>query len=319
MKIAVIGLGKTGQSHLEAWSEIEAVKVTGVVGEDSDSLQDSVRKKGFSFYRDLENLLLQAKVDAVDICVPASLQAELVFQAAKAGKHVICSSSPDVDVENIKKMDKMCNQHGVQLLTGHLLRFTPAYADAHEQVKKGVIGKPGVIRLSKSMPFPEEENESSFLMLGADEFDWLRWTFGEVKRVMAKTVKRSGNEGDSIEYALITLRMADGTICHMELSRPAIPFETAFELSGDGGMITYNSRESSPLKLQHSKDESLFSPLGTSPCKRQLEHFVRCVSDRERPLPSINDTLKAKEIAYAVARSADEGQPVSLAEGSGIE
>ncbi|HEX7063695.1 MAG TPA: hypothetical protein VF199_01380, partial [Bacillales bacterium] len=93
--------------------------------------------------------------------------------------------------------------------------------------------------------------------------------------------------------------------------------ETSFELAGDQGMISHNSNESSPIRLQTSPESRirLFSNeelLVKSPRERWLEHVASCLSGDEKPMESTEDARKAVEIAEAVVQSADSGKPVSL-------
>ncbi|GED60032.1 Gfo/Idh/MocA family oxidoreductase [Brevibacillus formosus] len=195
-------------------------------------------------------------------------------------------------------------------------RFAPEYEQAHEQIKKGAIGKAGVIRLRRGAPASSRNGEKCiFQALGMREFDWLRWTFGEVERVMAREVKYTNESGQIVHYALVMLRMAGGAIAHVELSWAEGTEHASFELTGDQGMITHDSRESTPIRW--SRGEQFLSP--TFPemdqMQRQREHFVRCVQKQEVPCLPSRDLLAALDIASAARESVRTGQPVTLMQG----
>ena len=332
MKIAVIGSGKLGQRHLDSWSEMENVEVVGLIARDQTRLEEVANKYGVNSYTSIQELLADTDVDVFDICTPTDTHPELVKEAANAKKHVICEKPLALTPEEAEEMIAVCNENNVQLLVGHTLRFFPEYVNGREQILNGSIGQPGVIRMKRGVPHPPAESSwyvdesrsgGLFLDLGIHDIDWLLWTFGDVERVMAKRVKRSNEETGSVEYGFITLKMADGTICYLELSWAETKFHASFEFAGDKGMITYNHDDSTPVSLQvrsqeDSQSEAVQIPrsvLKKDPYYRQLEHFLGCIEGKEEPIVTAAEAMKAIQVAQAAIRSAEEGQPVTLSEG----
>ncbi|MFJ7933298.1 Gfo/Idh/MocA family protein [Sporosarcina sp. NPDC096371] len=331
MKIAVIGIGKLGQRHLTIWSQLQGVEIVGIVGRDPGKLQEVCDRFGTAAFTSVEDLLSQKNVDAFDICTPTDTHLELVNQIAQAQKHIICAKPLALTSHDAEEMITICQQNNVQLLVSHTLRFFPEYANAKEQVEKGAIGRPGVIRMSRGVPYPskdrgwyadEKRSGGLFLDLGVHEFEWIQSTFGDVQRVMAKLVKHADPDGKSVEYGLVTLRITDGTIVHIELSWAETSFRSSFELTGDKGMITYNHAEATPVKLERHQNESTDvlpkSMLKRDPFVRQLEHFVACLTGKLDPVVSAADAVAAIRIAEAAKKSAIEGQPITLLEGGKV-
>ncbi|WP_299092851.1 Gfo/Idh/MocA family oxidoreductase [uncultured Metabacillus sp.] len=328
MKIGVVGTGTMGKLHLEAWSKMKTVKIGGIAGRNHrvvEQLSETYKTNGYTDYEGL----LKSDVDVIDICLPTYLHSEFIRKAAKSGKHIICEKPLALDGKECKELYDVCKTYNVQLLVGHTLRFYPEYQHAREQVKNGAIGNPGVVRLSRGGPYPkgrdawymdEAKSGGVLLDLGIHDFDWLRWTFGEVERVMAKQMKRESEDGTPIEHAFVTLRMQSGTIVHLELSWAKKAFESSFEITGDKGMLTYNNLDSNPIKLSLSEDHSQNSfgvavpeSIGKrSPLQQQLQHFRECLISGEKTIISDEDVIKAVEVARAAIESARIGQPVSL-------
>ncbi|MCR2823465.1 Gfo/Idh/MocA family protein [Lederbergia panacisoli] len=325
MKIAVIGSGKLGQRHLDAWSKIEGIEIVGVIARNQDRLNEVASKYGTKAFSSIEELVANTDVDVIDICTPTHTHAALVVEAANHKKHVICEKPLALNSVEAEDIIKVCEENKVQLHVGHTLRFFPEYVEAKNQVKNGAIGNPGVIRMSRGVPHPtadswytdESKSGGLFMDLGVHDLDWLLWTFGDAERVMAKRVKRSGEDGN-LEYGFINLKLADGTIAHVELSWAETKFKASFELTGDKGMITYNYDDSNPLAVQFRSEEHVQIPrniLEKDPYQRQLEHFVKCLSGEEQPIITAADALKVIKVAEAAIQSAQEGQPVTLGKG----
>jgi len=311
VKVVVVGTDQTERIQA-AWSGLKEAEVVGI----ADS------KAG------LHELLKDKEVDLVDIDSTVESPEEWIKLAAEAGKHVICDASGQLDSEAIREAAKFCEQQGVQLfLQTDTLRFLPDHTKAHEHVRKGAIGKPGVIRMRRSAPAPVVAGGDGciFRELGLAEFDWLRWTFGKVERVMARRVMHTDESGHPLEYALVILRHEDGTIAHVELSWAEKVERAAFELAGDAGMIVHDSADSQPIVWQSSKQQvqeqaaseaGRFAELaGVHRWQKNREHFVYSLSRKEPLGLSPEDVLEALKIVQATRQSAESGQPVQLIDG----
>ncbi len=70
--------------------------------------------------------------------------------------------------------------------------------------------------------------------LAIHDFDWLRWTFGEVVSVSSRSVASKSMKGP--DYALTVLKHESGTVSHVETTwmDPA-GFSTSFEVAGSYG------------------------------------------------------------------------------------
>lgn len=317
-----------GKLHLDTWSKMNTVNNVGILGRDKEAVDQLSETYKCSSFTDFDELL-NTDVDVIDICLPTYLHKEYVKKAAQKGKHIICEKPLALDQNECNEVLEICQKCNVQLFVGHTLRFFPEYKQAHDQIARGLIGKPGVVRLSRGGPYPQGRNSwyhdevksgGILLDLGIHDFDWVRWTFGEVERVFAKQVHRKGQDGNPIEYALVTFRMQSGTIVHLELSWAKKEFESSYEIAGSKGMTVHNHQESKPIKLnlvndgvQNSVDVAVPETIAAkTPLQLQLEHFINCLENDEQPLVSAEDAMKAVEIAVAAIESVKSGQPVSL-------
>ncbi|WP_103107892.1 Gfo/Idh/MocA family protein [Brevibacillus reuszeri] len=309
VKVVVAGSQETGKTCCEAWSGVKAAEVVGYAG--------SLEK--------LRELLQEKEVDIVDILSSVEESAEWIALAAKEKKHVICGAGGQLGQIALRKANELCEAREVKLVLGSSLRFSPEYVQAREQVRQGAIGNPGVIRVRRSAPAPEAGSAKGciFHELGVAEFDWLRWTFGDVVRVMARRVKHTDDSGQELEYALVMLRMEDGTIAHVELSWAEASERAAFEITGDAGMIQHDSHDSQPILWQTNKrlEQKVlgwerFAQLAQLERERSFrEHVVSCLSKHEALAIAPEDILQAQKIAQATRQSAESGQPVQLMDG----
>src|SRR5215468_8659111 len=104
LRVAVVGLGFMGVTHLRAYQETDGAKIVavcdavrlpvngvlqGVAGnvKKSDDIHLGPRVR---VYRKLEEVLADSEVELVDLCTPTPLHADQAIAALKGGKHVLC-------------------------------------------------------------------------------------------------------------------------------------------------------------------------------------------------------------------------------------
>ena len=103
MRIAIIGLGFMGSTHLKGLEAVKGATLTAVAEADPikrsgdlSSIQGNLGGPGEKFdfsnvaqYADAAEVFADPNVDAVDICVPTHVHKPLTLAALRAGKHVL--------------------------------------------------------------------------------------------------------------------------------------------------------------------------------------------------------------------------------------
>lgn len=296
------GNEKSSIEHLKAWSRIENVEV---IASDKDRV--------IEFVRDIKS----SQFPIIDLCMPVSNLADMIRELYRDGLHIFCELPSITTQEKARAIFKESKNKNVSFSVENTLRFSPEFADARNQVKNGNIGKPGVIRLSISGSHPGGEADI-YSELGIPLFDWLLWSFGDVDRIMAKHIKKQDQNGAPIEYAVVTLRMADHTFAHVELTWAKKKSEISFELTGDKGMISYNSKDMNPIDIQLNNGEDInLDPdhtLAKSKLQRQLEFVAKLEETQNQDMFTAEHVVKVIQIKDAAKQSANTDQPVSLKE-----
>jgi len=329
MKIGIAGAGFMGATHAQAWSETDA-NIAGIVAETVEEAQPLATRYGASVYPDFAAML--AKVDVVDICTPTHLHFEMVMAAAAFGKDVICEKPLARTVKQASAMIAACRNAGVQLLVAHVVRYFPEYALAKASVDAGQIGHPGIIRLSRGSYRPkkplgnwfldEEKSGGILLDLMIHDFDYARWIAGEVESVYAQKVSTRHPDAP-IDYGLAILRHSNNTLSHITgaWAYPPHTFRTHIEISGDEGLIEFDSDNTAPIQSLLLKsgqgdtpDVALpSSPLSESPYTTQIKEFYAALQGNQIARVSAEDGLAAVQISQAAFQSARSGEAVSLA------
>jgi predicted dehydrogenase len=320
-----------GHAHAPAWQHLRDIgaELVGVVANRQESTDAFAQKYGIQPYSSLAALI--ADVDILDICVPTNLHKAMTIQAAQAGKHIICEKPIALTLADAKAMIQACVDAGVHLFIAHVVRFVSAYRTAKNAIDAGNIGKPCVIRLSRAGYQPRkttdnwfvDESRSGGMMLDLmiHDYDFAHWIGGHVSRVFAKSVR--GKEPDApVDYALTTLRFANGTIAHIEggWAYPVGFFRTSMDIAGTDGLIEWMSDNTQTLHthLANPPQETAAevavpsAQASDSPFTAELRHFYEAIQNNTEPLVTPQDALAALEIGLAAIESAKTGKAVYI-------
>lgn len=125
VRIAVIGHGFMGHEHEKMLSNFEGVKLMGFSDKDPDQLKDVL--PGLKRYSSNEELLADPEVDTVIIAANNNQHHDLVCQAARAGKNIICEKPVAMNVQELDDMVKVTSECGVKFTVHHQRRFDPDF------------------------------------------------------------------------------------------------------------------------------------------------------------------------------------------------
>ncbi|KYH24484.1 D-xylose 1-dehydrogenase (NADP(+)) 2 [Halalkalicoccus paucihalophilus] len=325
-RIAILGRGFMATVHALRYAEMDGVEVVAVASpshptEFADKYADAA-----VVYDDALELYDTESLDAVDVCTPTHTHRELVLPAVERGLDVLCEKPLGRTMADARAIADAAADSDATVVPGHTIRFFPQYAKARERVRVGDIGSPGNIRTLRQSPFEERsdwfaddvKSGGVLLDLAIHDFDFLRWTIGEIERVFARR-----RRWDAHEYALATVRFENGAVGHVDARwprRPDLPFATRFEIAGDEGLLEFDSEDVNPIDIVSTTAtgepdrDPIDEPLVKDPYLRELEAFVDCVRTGSEPPITLEDGIETLRVALAALESAERGEPVAVAE-----
>ncbi len=334
-RVALVGAGGMAGMHASCYKQIANAELAGVLDIRPDAAQELALRHGVKAFTDFGAMLTELRPDVVDVCCPTPWHADYVCQAAqRAGelgiRGIVTEKPMARTLADCDRMAEACERAGVPLFVAQVVRFFPEFVAANRAVREGAVGQPAAIRTRRGGAMPHAWNDwygkfdlsgGCVLDLMIHDFDWLRWTFGEVERVFAKGTGAS--RLPDLDYALVTLRFRSGAIGHVE-GTWADPsgFRVALEIAGDAGLLEYNFNQptNAPLRsaLTTTGGEARAgvavpeSPTSVNPYQAELAHFLDCLETGATPdiLPA--DGRAAVQIALAALESIATGQPISL-------
>lgn len=193
LRIGLIGAGGIGAHHAARYGRVEGLEFTAVVDVDEERAGRLAKEHGvehvFSSY---EEAIRSGSFDAVDICLPTWLHAEVAVAAAEAGKHVLCEKPMATSLEEADAMVEAAQKAGVVLMIAQCRRYDNFWGTVRRALAEGAIGGPVVWRdVSGSQGpgplwFYDRKKGLGPLVDGAiHNYDFARTMFGEPTTVYA--------------------------------------------------------------------------------------------------------------------------------------
>ena len=217
-----------------------------------------------------------------------------------------------------------CEQAGVKLLVGHVVRYFPQYAQAKALVERGEVGDVAVVRLTRASAKPQRPHDNWFedteksggmiLDLMLHDFDYARWVAGEVESVFCKSARATRPDAPG-DYAIAILRHTSGAISNLESAWAYPPplFRTSLQIAGSRGLIDHpaehdpGSRNADAGWRPYANGGGAVSPLLEDPYTLQLKEFYDVLVHDATPRVTAHDALMALRLAFAAIRSAETG------------
>ena len=147
VKVAVIGTGFAGASHVEALRRVPGVEVAALAGSSEERAQAAAdRLRVPAATGDYRTLLADASIDAVHNCTPNDLHHEVTAAALEARKHVLAEKPLAVDSGQTADLVARAAQAGTVTGVCFNYRHYPLVAEARAMLADGRAGRPHLVR-----------------------------------------------------------------------------------------------------------------------------------------------------------------------------
>jgi predicted dehydrogenase len=143
--VGIVGAGWMGQVHAASWvanaPRGEIVAVADVSAPRARALSTEYTSDNARVYGDLDHLLADPAVDAVDVCLPHHLHADAITRAARAGKHIFCEKPLCLSFDEARAIKLAIESANVILVCAHNNLFQLPLVEAQRLVGAGVLGR----------------------------------------------------------------------------------------------------------------------------------------------------------------------------------
>ena len=223
-RIALIGAGRMGQTHLAALGRSERVMVTAIV-EPVDRTRAELAVRGYRTHADVASLLDAGEFDGVLIAAPTDQHLSLVETLAGAGVPVLCEKPVGTRAADAVAAAAAVERAGVVFQVGYWRRFVPELTALRARIAAGGLGE--ILQLSclqwdAAPPSAQFRAHSGGIAvdMAVHELDQARWLTGQDFSSVAAMAGGAGDRlGSDPDVAAIVVRMSGGTLLTVSVGR----------------------------------------------------------------------------------------------------
>ena len=305
MKVAVVGLGFMGLTHLKSWRNVPGVEIAAVSSDnpkalsgDLSGIQGNLDVGGEKFdfssaqkYSDAFECVRKANVDAVDLCLPTKLHAPVALAAMEAGKHVLVEKPMGLDGAECDRMIEAAQKAGRILMSAHVLRFFPIYQPLLEGAASGRFGKIRSALFRRRCAAPawslwmgdRTQSGGGVFDLLIHDFDIALAAFGMPEAISAWGVEELRRGLDVLTAQLHYPDIASVTVSGGWHHPKSYPFSMEYTVSGDNGTLEFNSAGRPPKFYGADGVETLEPQAEIEGYQAEIAYFAECCRTNTQP------------------------------------
>jgi predicted dehydrogenase len=317
MNVAFYGTGLKAQPYLQALARRPDIALTAVCDPDPRAAEATAAGWRARVYPTCQAMLEEACPDALCICVPPQLQADVIVQAMERNTPFLIEPPGGVDYEHARVYGRQIARSRLVTAVG----FTMRYADIVQEVREYLGTNPLPLALgwwletveeTPASPASATPSASQFLWAEACRLvDAFRLFCGEVERVRALSAAAATAGGGLV----VQLEFAGGTVGVLTCATFARPEpRVELEFMGDGWSLSFGDRLTT-LRVAE-RDKTTILRCLNDPAAQHITAFLAAVkaADPTAVAANYSDALHTLAVCQAVTMSIREGRPVTIAE-----
>ncbi|MGB9958968.1 MAG: Gfo/Idh/MocA family protein [Candidatus Bathyarchaeales archaeon] len=309
--VAVIGAGFWGKNHARVFKELEETELIAVCDINGEKAKSLAKQFGVEAYTNVGKMLRRTDIEAVTVCTWSTSLAKEALKALKAGKHVLVEKPMAANSRQAEKLLNTAEKEGLHLTVGFLMRFIPGIQYIKEGIEKRTIGELVCATAKRVSQWPERIGDVGVVKdLAIHDIDIMRYLFGfDPVCVYAKAGNMKHKRFE--DYAHIMLTFEGGKNAFIE-SNWLTPYKTRVLVVTGSEAIAKLDYITQELTIENAKETVQPRLPWQEPLKLELRHFANCILNKENPLVTGMDGLKAIKIAEAALKSSKTGKLVKL-------
>jgi predicted dehydrogenase len=295
-RVGVVGTGYLGRLHARVLTEMPEADVVGFVDSNdaiAGEIAETLRLRRFDSVA-----ALAREVECAVVATPTTTHFDVARELIEAGRDVLVEKPITAEVDEGRKLNALAEQRQRILQVGHVERYNPAIV--------------AVAPLLRDIRYLEAERLGVFVGRSLDIDVLLDLMIHDLNLVLSLLHSRV-TEVRAVGVPVLTEKV-DITNVRLELENGAVANLTASRVSQERvRKVRFFSSEayiSVDTKEQEVKGFRLgnrtIEPMAVDvqkkePLRAELESFLQCVRDRNRPLVSGEDGVAAVALAKDVA------------------
>lgn len=250
LRFGLVGCGVIAETYAHAFAGLGSARLVAVSDSEPERSARFAQAHGVEDAGPVGALLARDDIDAVVVCTPSGLHAQVGLAAVAAGKHVVVEKPIDVNLAAARSLVDGAAQAGVSLHVISQQRYNPGVQRAKALLDQGALGR--VVFVQASVPWSrsdeyyasaswratwELDGGGAFMNQGVHYADLVCWLFGP-PRVEAARCAALAHDIAVEDVALALLSFEGGALGMLEASTVAYPgFPAVLRAHGTNGTL----------------------------------------------------------------------------------
>jgi predicted dehydrogenase len=336
--IAFIGCGGiVNYGHIPAY-RANGFNLVGGYDLNKEAAEKTVQTHGLEkVYESLDDLLLDANIQIVDIAVLPWAQRDIVEKAVAAGKHLLCQKPFSSNYADAVEMAALAQQAGLKIAVHQQFRWSSIIQATRALILEGWLGDILDVQVQVSIhtpwdmwPWLASQPHLEVIFHSIHYLDALRFLFGEPALVTSRHTRHPAQKARGETKTITIWEYASGlqilvAVCHFDWS-PGL--YSILRVLGTDGLIegtigtNYDYPKGRSDTIQFTSRSHLQRNFSTTlPGKWIPDAFygpmaslMEAIQTGREPLTSAKDNLGTLRVVEAAYRSMGEARSVSPSE-----
>lgn len=269
-KIALIGIGKMGISHLAIANQTPGIEVKAICDTSKSLLRAIEKNTKFVGYTDYKKMIKDVPLDGVMILVPNAYHFEIVKYCIEKGIHVFVEKPFTLSYKDSESLVDLAKKHQVKGQVGYVNRLNPIFQRVKKLLDHNVIGEistyknsmtGGVILKKNSKGWRNDYKKGGGCLFdyGPHCFDLSTYFFGTDVQVQSSVLKKVFSTAvDDMVYATLLHNNTIIGLNYINWSDNSVRKATNnIEINGSNGKILASKQELSVFLTEANQELKL--------------------------------------------------------------
>ena len=307
-RIGIVGMGGMGWFHASRYYQIAGAELTAIADvrpdrlEAKNAVQINIENRAgppdlsaVQRFAEGRQLIAEADVDIIDICLPSYLHAEYAIAALEAGHHVLCEKPMALNLPDADAMIAAARQAGRKLMIAQCIRFWPEFQFLKRTAQTGTLGRLLDLHMFRLGGRPAgwgfqnwfldpAKSGGSLYDLHIHDVDFVNSMLGAPDEILASGRKASPESVCEVVQAIYRYKDGPQVSIYGGWSEVQIPFRAGYEawfekgflrLEPGGTLTVYDGPDQlNPQPADYPHGDAYYN---------EIQYFIQCVQNDQEP------------------------------------
>jgi predicted dehydrogenase len=330
INVAILGCGRMGQRHAEAYARHSSVKIGGFFDVQSFLAKKLANSYNTIAYRNLDQIMNDSSINAVSICTPNALHFEMLKSAIESEKNILVEKPIVTTAKQCDSLLRLIRKFASRVMVGHTHRFYPCNLALKSLLDSGRIGKPRIINTFDYIPgrnpgqkMPKWVKQGKISGGGVLMTDFIH-TVDKIPWLMSSPIRKvhahlmsNFISGFGVEDAVVaSIELANGAVATCVHGCPSPgAFDMSVKVIGTKGEV--DMKFAAELIIIKNRQISINYPYRKKPLEHtknaffsEIDEFVQSIIEKRRPVITHFDGIRAVNTILALYKSFKEKRAV---------